>query len=293
MISYCWSTACINKYIDPRLYTQISCSFILVFNLIVKVNNQTMKMLLFKMSEKFNLKWNDFHSNVSKSFGIFRNESYLHDVTLVSDDFKQIPAHKLVLSASSEYFKTILQQTKQSQPLICLDGVNSEDLKNVLDYVYDGEVKIHQEDLDRFLSLAQRLKLEGLLEELLTKDEELNTNNSDSKFDPELWEDSAKDFGVSNTEQKLNVTRKKRNAPPRRSESNVINVINENGEIVSEEDHKQRLMDIIEWNPDKTATCKVCGRNFERKNKAHAMSHVEIHIEGLSYPCSTCSKLFR
>ena len=115
------------------------------------------------MSEKFNLKWNDFQTNVSKSFGLFRNESYLHDVTLVSDDFKQIPAHKLVLSATSEYFKNILQETKQSQPLICLDGVNAEDLRNVLDYVYDGEVKIYQEDLDRFLSVAQRLKLEGLL----------------------------------------------------------------------------------------------------------------------------------
>ena len=100
------------------------------------------------MSEKFNLKWNDFHSNVSKSFGLFRSESYLHDVTLVSDDFKQVQAHKLVLSACSEYFKNILQQTKQTQPLLCLDGVNAEDLQNVLDYVYEGEVKILQEDLD-------------------------------------------------------------------------------------------------------------------------------------------------
>ena len=94
---------------------------------------------------------------------MFRNESYLHDVTLVSDDFKQIPAHKLVLSANSEYFKNILQQTKQTQPLLCLDGVNSGDLENVLDYVYNGEVKIAQDDLDRFLNVAQRLKLEGLL----------------------------------------------------------------------------------------------------------------------------------
>ena len=50
------------------------------------------------MSEKFCLKWNDFHSNVSKSFGLFRNEEYLHDVTLVSDDHHQVSAHKLVLS---------------------------------------------------------------------------------------------------------------------------------------------------------------------------------------------------
>ena len=115
------------------------------------------------MSEKFNLKWNDFHTNVSKSFGLFRNESYLHDVTLVSDDFKQIPAHKLVLSACSEYFRNILKETKQHQPLLCLDGVNSEDIRNVLDYVYDGEVRILQEDLDRFLNIAQKFKLEGLI----------------------------------------------------------------------------------------------------------------------------------
>ena len=76
------------------------------------------------MSEKFNLKWNDFQTNVSKSFRLFRNESYLHDVTLVSDDYKHIPAHKLVLSASSEYFRNILQQTKQSQPILCLESVN-------------------------------------------------------------------------------------------------------------------------------------------------------------------------
>ena len=95
----------------------------------------------------FNLKWDDFQSNISKSFKLFRNDSYLHDVTLVSDDFKHISAHKLVLSSTSEYFRNILKQTTQSQPLICLDGVNFEDLKNVLDYVYDGEVKINQEDL--------------------------------------------------------------------------------------------------------------------------------------------------
>ena len=55
------------------------------------------------MPEKFFLKWNDFYSNVSKSFGLLRNEDYLHDVTLVSDDYKQVTAHKLVISACSEY----------------------------------------------------------------------------------------------------------------------------------------------------------------------------------------------
>ena len=116
------------------------------------------------MSEKFCLKWNDFNSNVSKSFRILRNEEYLHDVTLVSDDYNKVSAHKLVLSACSEYFKDIFKNNPHSHPLLCLDGISVDDLRNIMDYIYNGEVQIYQDDLDRFLIVAQRLKLEGLME---------------------------------------------------------------------------------------------------------------------------------
>ena len=69
------------------------------------------------MSEKFCLKWNDFHSNILKSFRELRNEEDFYDVTIVSDDQKQLSAHKVVLSASSEYFKNILKQNKHPNPL--------------------------------------------------------------------------------------------------------------------------------------------------------------------------------
>ena len=54
--------------------------------------------------EKFCLKWNDFKANVSSSFNVLRKEEELFDVTLVSDDEHHIAAHKLILSASSEFF---------------------------------------------------------------------------------------------------------------------------------------------------------------------------------------------
>ena len=115
------------------------------------------------MSEKFCLKWNDFNANVSKSFGLFRNAKYLHDVTLVSDDHKKVEAHKLVLSACSEFFKDIFENNHHSHPLLCLDGISYLDMSNIMDYIYNGEVQIYQENLDRFLAIAQRLKLDGLL----------------------------------------------------------------------------------------------------------------------------------
>ena len=129
------------------------------------------------MSEKFSLKWNDFNSNVSKSFSKLRNEEYLHDVTLVGDDHTQMSAHKLVLSAGSEYFKEVFKRNKHSNTLMCLEGLSRKDLENVLDYIYNGEVHIFQEEFDRFLSVAQRFKLEGLLES------EDNEDSGDARHD--------------------------------------------------------------------------------------------------------------
>ena len=117
------------------------------------------------MSEKFSLQWNEFHSNVSNSFSLLRNEDYLHDVTIVTDDNEQVAAHKLVLSACSEYFKNIFKKNKNTPLLLCLEGVNSSEIMNLLDFVYNGEIKIFQDDLESFLKVAKRFKLEGLLNE--------------------------------------------------------------------------------------------------------------------------------
>ena len=129
------------------------------------------------MAEKFNLKWNDFHANFSKSLGLSRNEDYLHDVTLVSDDNVKLSAHKLALSASSEYFKSIFKINRNSHLVLCLEGLLSEELTNVLDYIYNGEVQLYQEDLDKFLVIAQRFKLEGMMGQNTNHEEKGRTEN--------------------------------------------------------------------------------------------------------------------
>ena len=120
-------------------------------------------LTLLTMEEKFCLKWNDFQENVIKNFSKLRNEDDFFDVTLVSDDQKQMMAHKVILSSCSVYFKNILKKNKHSHPMLCLTGISSMELENVLDYAYHGEVKIFQEDINKFLDIAQILKLDGLL----------------------------------------------------------------------------------------------------------------------------------
>ena len=117
------------------------------------------------MAEKFCLKWNDFQTNVSNTFRKLRTSDHFHDVTLVSDDQQQVSAHKVILSSSSEYFRNVLTSNKHSHPLLCLSGVNRADLMNILEFIYNGEIQIYQDNLDHFLDIAQRFKLEGLMQE--------------------------------------------------------------------------------------------------------------------------------
>ena len=88
------------------------------------------------------------------------------DVTLVCDDQNQIRAHKVILSACSDFFRNILlKNAAVSQPFIFLDNVSFQDLENVISFMYNGETAIGQEDFSSFMRAAQRLRVKGLTEQ--------------------------------------------------------------------------------------------------------------------------------
>ena len=239
-----------------------------------------------RMAEKFCLKWNDFHSNVSKSFSLFRNEDYLHDVTLVSDDHSKIQAHKLVLSACSDYFKDIFKNNHHAHPLLCLGGISTEDLMNIMDYIYNGEVQIYQENLDRFLKVAQRLKLEGLIG---GKDED-ETDNLDTVKD-EFVESKDDVSYISNvnelTRPEIMVAKKKR-------ETFAVTTNAEDKTAINEQ-----IYQYLEECSDGSFKCTFCGKTSNGNSKKstqkyNIISHIETHIEGgISYSCPLCNKTFR
>jgi len=112
-------------------------------------------------TEKFCLRWNDFESNISVAFREIREEKDFFDCTL-SCGSKQIQAHKLILSACSPFFRTVLKQNHHQHPLLYLKGVEFGDLQAVLNFMYHGEVNVAQEELNSFLSVAEELQVKGL-----------------------------------------------------------------------------------------------------------------------------------
>jgi len=112
-------------------------------------------------TEKFCLRWNDFESNISEAFRELREEKDFFNVTLACDD-DQLQAHKVILSACSPFFRTILKRNKHEHPLLYLKGVKYTNLVSVLNFMYHGEVNIAQEELNSFLAVAEDLKVKGL-----------------------------------------------------------------------------------------------------------------------------------
>ena len=118
-------------------------------------------------SEKVKLNWSDYQGNVLRSFSKLHGDNLFADVTLVSEDNKHIKAHRLILSAGSKFFRNILVDKSHVHPMLCLDGVNSEELDMVIKYLYVGEVAVPQSNLQKFLQVAHKLKCLGLIEKKL------------------------------------------------------------------------------------------------------------------------------
>ena len=112
-------------------------------------------------SEKFSIKWDDFQKNVSSSFREIRED--FCDVTLTCEANMKITAHKVILAASSNFFREILTENQHPHPLLYMRGIKGVHLKSVIDFIYHGEVNVFEEDLDKFLSVAEELQLKGLV----------------------------------------------------------------------------------------------------------------------------------
>ena len=125
--------------------------------------------------EKFCLKWNDFESNISSSFKDIKDEKDFMDVTLACEE-SQVTAHKVVLSACSSFFRSVLRRNPHQHPLLYIKGVSFSDLESLLDFMYYGEVNIAQENLNSFLSVAEELQIKGLTQ--------LSTASSNSNQTP-------------------------------------------------------------------------------------------------------------
>ena len=140
--------------------------------------------------------------------------------------------------------------------------IKGSTLMDILNVLYHGEVKIIQEDLDSFLNAANVLDIP------------MNSPNINIKSDEQ---DNA-DIDNSNVEEVLPTDNHLEKKIEIRDEKNQTDLQFLNQYVIKNEQLKK-------WE------CTFCGKlgNTNGNMKMHA----EVHLSGLSYPCSRCKKVFK
>ncbi|XP_037910044.1 modifier of mdg4 isoform X24 [Hermetia illucens] len=112
--------------------------------------------------EQFSLCWNNFNSNLSAGFHESLCRGDLVDVTLAAEG-QFVKAHRLVLSVCSPYFRRMFTQMPANQhAFVFLKDVSHTALKDLIQFMYCGEVNVKQDALPAFISTAEALQIKGL-----------------------------------------------------------------------------------------------------------------------------------
>ena len=243
------------------------------------------------MAEKLCLQWNDFKENAIGSLGNLKDDKDFLDVTLASEDGKQIEAHKLILAISSPFFKNLLKRNKHPHPLLYMRGLKSADLLAIVDFLYCGEAKVYEENLDSFLSIAEELQLKGFMGNV--NSDEANQTKTELLF-------QEKENNIRNNMQRIS------EPSPVFQDNSIENIstFDQHKEAVALRSrfsgNMQELDDKCNSMIEKTLTkqangsplykCVVCGKEAK---SSHLKHHIEAnHLEGISVPCNFCEKTF-
>ena len=160
----------------------------------------------------------------------------------------------------------------------------------MLDFIYNGEVTLDQPELDQFLASAQELQLKGLTNSSSSDGNDwMETETQNKNLEENAVPDpDTKHFSVkSETIEKI--------------EDNVVTVEDyydeANSDIIENYDLNNTVEDLnntVEEMYEKNNgvwQCKVCKKTS--KLRGDMKRHIEVHVEGASYPCNVCGKSYR
>ena len=202
------------------------------------------------LQEKFHLTWHTYTDHLREMLNEMMSSNELTDVTLVSEDKKKFKAHKVVLSACSSVFKSIISDTFLSSPIIYLRGIQSFEIDSILQFIYLGEATFYQERINEFINVARSLEIKTIRKTIeIPEKEHDNFVKQEINHDEELL----------SSEAKVELIRK--DIP-----------------------HKQRE---LKHNDGAKYPCNQC--NYKATKSSHLQQHIKSIHDEVKYPCNQCN----
>merc|ERR1712243_86402 len=107
----------------------------------------------------------NFNKTSGETFASLYKDSTLADVTLVSEDYQLVSAHKIILSSGSPFLKKLININGHKY-FLQVNGCY-KDLCLIVQFIYTGSCEVEQGDLDRFLETARHLEIYGLCPDIM------------------------------------------------------------------------------------------------------------------------------
>ena len=100
------------------------------------------------------------------SLSTHATKSIFSDLKLVCEDSEEVSAHQVILSNSSPFLKTLLLQHMENvtgeKPTIIIPDVAREDLEALLEFLYQGTLKLGEIQYKKFVHLTKYLGIKNL-----------------------------------------------------------------------------------------------------------------------------------
>ena len=218
--------------------------------------------------EKYSLKWHTYSDHLKSMMKeLMMNEDF-SDITLVTEDKKQIKANISILSACSPVFKDILKKEKNSNQIMYLRGIQFSEMESIMQFIYLGEATFFEERMDEFIAVA---KLLGIKE--LCKAEPKSNYEADDEPTPSDPVTSTEEMG-----EETDISDHFKMPDPQASHKRVVSV---SGTLNC---HKQSVHEGVKY------ACDRCEQQFA--HKIGLTRHIQSKHEGIKYACDQCDKEF-
>ena len=219
---------------------------------------------------------------------IFRSDDF-KDVTLVSDDKQSIMAHRNILSTCSPLFKNILQMEGQNNhPVIYLRGIKYVEIDAILKFIYLGETKCHEKELNGLMLTAKNLEIKELCENVNIRDEV----NDQKKDKAHLLDAVIKDEAASSIETKTIDYADKEN---RQEVHPVEEIFCENEsktfESVQRKEHQPEKEELLNT-PSEDASPTKTKNKTKNKTKIVQTKRINYGLDVLKVECPNCDNYF-
>lgn len=256
------------------------------------------------------MKWDDFEGHTAKAFQTARDSGDFSDVTLVCEDGHLLDAHKLVLSASSQFFQDVFKMNNHPHPLIYLRGVKAHDLMALVDFLYHGETKMSQEHVETFLAIAEDLQIKGLVggcgENIVPKGasgEMLNVMNTNQKQNVKTESKTIQAANDDDVEEKIpTFDKQEKKSGSKISKNGRSSLLVEadlaasySSDALEDLDAKvNSFIQLVSSEEDGLQRLNICTVCNKIGHKTQIKDHIEAkHFEGISIVCNHCGHTFR